>query len=65
MSTVLNQIVIWGSVVVTVYGAIAAFLVFRAILKDRNESYRAKYEEFLSQKRRIQNRLKSREKDGE
>ncbi len=55
--SIFNQAVIWGGVVLTIYGIIAILLVLWTILKRRDELYRAKYEEFLRQKHRVEDIL--------
>ena len=55
--SVLNEVVISVAAVIVVYEIIAALLALWTILKRRDESYREKYEEFLRQKHRVQDRL--------
>lgn len=61
--SIFSQVVIWGAVVIAVYGIIAALLALRTLLKRKDESYRAKYEEFLRQKHRVEDRLRRSEEN--
>lgn len=56
--TLLQYIIIGVGVVVILYGAVAGVIALRAIFTHRDQEYRAKYEEFLNQKRRIEEQLK-------
>jgi hypothetical protein len=53
-----QYIIIDIGLAVILYGIVAGVLALRAILTHRDEEYRAKYEEFLLQKRRVEERLK-------
>ena len=57
----LNTIILVLSIIVIAYGMLAIFVALYSLKKNRDESYRQKYEDFQSQKKRIRNRLNKRD----
>jgi hypothetical protein len=52
------DLVLIAGIAVVAYGALAAGLTIRAILKRRDRDYRALYAEFLERKKSVQSRMK-------
>ena len=59
----LSNIVIIFTLAVIIYGLFAIFVGIISIVKHRDEFYKKKYENFLDQKKRVENRLKERNED--
>lgn len=53
----LNEIIFWAGTLIILYGAVAIILTLLAIVRRRDELYRKHYEEFLTQKRRVGDRV--------
>jgi hypothetical protein len=59
MMTNIFSLVITGiATIAIVYGLVAIFVALWSIIKQRDALYREKYEEFLEQKKRVENRLR-------
>lgn len=59
MMTNIFSLVITGiATIAIVYGLVAIFVAVWSIMKQRDALYREKYEEFLEQKKRVENRLR-------
>lgn len=59
MMTNIFSLVITGiGTIAIVYSLVAIFVALWSIIKQRDALYREKYEEFLEQKKRVENRLR-------
>lgn len=56
----ISKLVIWSALLVTLYGLVAIIVVIRSVLNERYRAYQEKYDEYLAQRQRVQNKLKRR-----
>jgi hypothetical protein len=59
------NIIIGFSIIVIIYGIVAIFVAIYSLTSRRDELYKEKYEAFLEQKERVENRLKRRNDEEE
>lgn len=55
---VLANVILGFTILVCVYAILATCVGVLSILKRRDEFYKSKYEDFLAQKKRVQDRLR-------
>jgi len=58
MTNIFSLVIIGIATIAIVYGLVAIFVALWSITKQRDALYREKYEEFLEQKKRVENRLR-------
>jgi len=58
MTNIFSLVIIGIATIAIVYGLVAIFVAVWSITKQRDALYREKYEEFLEQKKRVENRLR-------
>lgn len=64
-NSLLRLILIWGPILIGLYGIIAFFVAIRATLRARGEAYNRKHADFLRLKKRVQDKLREDSPDGE
>jgi hypothetical protein len=58
MTNIFSLVITGIATIAIVYGLVAIFVALWSIIKQRDALYREKYEEFLDQKKRVENRLR-------
>jgi|GEM_PF-2707821 hypothetical protein len=58
MTNIFSLVIFGIATIAIVYGLVAIFVAVWSIIKQRDALYREKYEEFLEQKKRVENRLR-------
>jgi hypothetical protein len=58
MTNIFSLVITGIATIAIVYGLVAIFVALWSIIKQRDALYREKYEEFLEQKKRVENRLR-------
>lgn len=58
MRDVVAQVLFWSEVVIAIAAGISTVLVVWRILRQRDQDYQEKYQEFLEKKRRVEDALR-------